>query len=387
MLVALLGLSAGPSVRLSAQSSVTVTGRLLRIRNADTTALPNQWVVLHRVGERVQGPVDSQRSDAGGRFRFTVPPPDSSDVLVVSTRHHGIGYFSEPLQPSQGAPAPLVLAVFDTSATGVPLHVGMRHVVLTSERNGVRRVLDIFQVANTGGATRVGRDSAAPVWSARLPEGVVSPQPGEGDLPPATIRFDEGRVLVAAPFPPGLKQVVVTYDLPNDARSLTVPIDQPTERLELFVEDSTSVPTGGDLYPDDPVNIEGRTFRRYAADSLAAGDTPAISLSAVASRRRDTTWVVIVVAALTLAGATWYVVRRRPQAPVSTGAPAGPRRPRGRRHSELAAEPDERLTAMIAALDDRFAGREQDTPAPAWQTYQQRRAELKEELARRLARR
>ena len=387
MLAALLCLSVCPSVRLSAQSpTFTITGRLLRIRNADTTALPNQWVVAHRIGQAVQGPVDSMRSDAAGRFRFTLPPPDTSDVIVVSTRHHGIGYFSEPVQSTQGVPPMLELAVYDTSTSGAPLVVGMRHVVLTREQNGTRRVLDIFQIANNDGATRVGRDSLAAVWSTRLPAGVLRPQPGEGDLPPSAVRFADDRVLVSAAFPPGLKQVVVTYDLPNDARRFAVPIDQPTERLELFVEDSTSVPESDALYPDEPVNIEGRTFRRYAADSLASGDAPAISLAAAAAPRRDTTWIVVVLAALVLAGTAAYALKRRARI-VPAGAPAGrPDAPR-RGSRELAAEPDERLTAMIAALDDRFAGHESDTPAEAWQAYQQRRRDLKEELARRLARR
>src|SRR5205814_1473173 len=118
----------------------------------------------------------------------------------VSARYMGIGYFSEPLAADA---ARLTLLVYDTTAAGPPLAIGIRHVVITRGDAGQRRVLDIYQVQNPGRATRVGADSLAPVWSAQLPAGVTSAQAGEGDIPANAVRFTGGRVSVAAPFPPG----------------------------------------------------------------------------------------------------------------------------------------------------------------------------------------
>ena len=53
-------------------------------------------VVLHRVGQRVQGPLDSTRTDAQGRFRFTFQP-DTTVLYLLSARYRGIEYFSAPL--------------------------------------------------------------------------------------------------------------------------------------------------------------------------------------------------------------------------------------------------------------------------------------------------
>jgi hypothetical protein len=305
--------------------------------------------------------------------------PESAAVYVVSSRWHGIGYFSDPARTT-GPSAPLDLAVFDTTVIGPPLRLGMRHLVITRGDAGTRRVLDIFQVENPQPATRVGRDSTAAVWTATLPEGIESPQAGESDITASAIRFERGRVSVSAPFPPGPKQVVINYRLRVGIDRLDVPVDQPIERLEILVEDS-SVTASGEFTPDEPIAIEGRTFRRFAADSLAAGATPYLTFAAVGGPRRDWSWIAIVCAALALAGAAAYALRRRPGSPPAPSAAA-------RRGAEApAGDSEQRLIAQLAALDDKFAGREADTAADDWLNYQRRRALLKAELERRVARR
>lgn len=369
-LVLLGALTVFPSDRLTAQS-VSIAGRMVRVRAADTTALAGQTVVVHGVGEQRQGPIDSMRTDAAGRFRFVVARLDTGTVYVVSARYQGIGYFSAPVRPTQ--PAAVTLVVFDTTAGGAPLSVGIRHLVVTRGDQGQKRILDIFQVVNPDPATRVGRDSAAVVWSARLPAGASAPQPGESDVPASAIRFAAGRVDVVAPFPPGLKQVVITYDLDRTTRAIVVPVDQPTERLEVLVEDS-SASVSGDLHAEDPVTIENRTFRRWTADSLAAGATPTLTFGRAPSDPRRFGWVAIAAAALALAAGGALALRRRHS---EIGG--------GRLESDpLDGESDERLAAQIAALDDKFGGREAETPPETWASYQKRRTSLKNELARRL---
>ena len=355
--------------------AVDLTGRLVRVRGRDSLPLGNVMVVAHSVSERKQGPVDSMRSDARGRFHFRVAHPDSGAAFVVSARWQGIGYFSEPLGVDSGD---AVLAVFDTTVSGPPLGVGIRHVVITRGDAGKHRILDIFQVENTGTATRVGPDSNAAVWSARLPAGVVSPQPGEGDIPATAVSFVGGVIAVAAPFPPGTKQVVVTYDLPASQRTLEVPVDQNTGELEVLVEDST-VSVGGNLLPAEPVTIENRTFRRYTAEDVVAGSAPRFTFGAPPFDIRRYSWIAVVAAGIVLLAGAWYGLTRRREG-------AKGRRDEGADELDLLAlDSDERLIAQIAALDDKFEGKEQQTEPGTWSNYQQRRAALKAELARRVA--
>src|SRR6267378_2044842 len=85
----------GVPVALSSQE-VTVSGRVLR-GGGDTVALPNAWVVLHKVTRESGGPVDSVRTDARGRYRIPLRQPDSASVYVLSAWYDSLAYFSLPL--------------------------------------------------------------------------------------------------------------------------------------------------------------------------------------------------------------------------------------------------------------------------------------------------
>jgi hypothetical protein len=314
MLIAVL-LTDVPTYRLSAQSRpqpLTLAGRLVLVRGADTVPVPDAWVVAHRVGPERQGALDSLRSDARGRFRFTVPRPESLTVYLVSSRYAGIGYFSEPFDARTRAGADsLTLAVFDTASGGAPLAVASRHVVVTRpEESGLRRVLDVVDVRNDGVTTRIGADSLAAVWRMRLPGGVNEIEVGQSEFAASAIRFENGEVLVAAPFPPGEKQVAVTYVLPADASRFTVPVDQPTAEFSVLAEDSLSSAAGG-LARADPLVLEGRVFQRFVARNLAAGARPAVSLAGGRVGIARYWWLPIAAVALALVAGAIYAARAR----------------------------------------------------------------------------
>ncbi len=316
MLIAVL-LTGLPTYRLRAQSPsrpLILAGRLVLVRGADTLPVPDAWVVAHRVGPARQGAIDSLRSDAQGRFRFTVPRPESLTVYLVSSRYAGLGYFSEPFDARTRAGADsLTLAVFDTASGGAPLTIAGRHVVVTRpDESGLRRVLDVVDVRNGGATTRVGTDSLAPVWRMRLPDDVNELEVGQSEFAASAIRFESGAVLVAAPFPPGEKQVAVTYVLPADAARFTVPVDQPTAEFSVLAEDSlTSVAGGGGLTRADPLVLEGRVFQRFVARNLVAGARPAVSLAGGRAGLDRYWWLPIAAVALALVAGAIYAARAR----------------------------------------------------------------------------
>jgi hypothetical protein len=370
-------LLATPAV-LAAQerTPLVLEGRLLLVAGTDSAPLPRSMVVAHRVNMQAQGPVDSARTDAAGRFRIRIASPESTTVYVVSADHAGIGYFSEPFshEARDGAGA-ITLAVFDTTTGGPPLHVTIRHLVV--ERMGTggsRRVLDLIQVNNPGTRTRVAADSLAAVWTARLPAGVEMPSVGPGELPESAVIFVAGRVEVAAAFPPGQKQVVLTYVLPAGVPLLSVPIDQPTARFEVIVEGDAE--PRGSLSRGEPLTLDGRQFTRFSATALSAGAEPGVRLSDRGGR--SGAWVAALAAALALA-ALWFVWHRRrsPQSPRAVTAEAG---------TPGAAPAPAQLVNAIAALDDRYEGREHEVGPAEWAEYRTRRAELKAQLAARVAR-
>ena len=377
----LIGLVAGaafaaPPVSAQAVSPgpLLLSGRVVRVKGADTVPLPGLRIVAHRVDARRQGPVDSMRSDAGGRFRFRMARPDTGAMYVVSTLYAGIGYFSAPYAPGQRAGSDsILLPVFDTSSTGSPLDVAVRHLVVSAaDRDGSRDVLDIIQVANPGTTTLVSRDSA-PTWRMLLPRGIEAFRVGEGDVPSDAVHRVGDSLLVRAPFPPGIKQVVAIYVVPQGTRTLRVPIDQPTARLELLVEDSLANASGAALAAANPLELQGRTFRHFASARVVRGETAEISFGAPGGAR-SLAWVAIVFSALLLASGGYLAARRR----AGAGTQELP--------TQQAVADRDALLRQIVALDERYAARHGETPPEEWAEYQTRRASLKAQLAGRLAR-
>ncbi len=355
-----------------------VAGRVVRVTatGRDTTPVARALVVAHHIGRAVQGPIDSARSDAAGRFRFRVSRPDTAAMYVVSTRYDGIGYFSAPVPASDRAAADTItLTVFDTSSAGAPLELGVRHVVVAAPgADGSRDVLDIVQVENPGSTTRVAKDSAAVTWRMRLPADVQGFQVGESDVPASAVTRAGDTVLVRAPFPPGAKQLVLTYVVPGSAGKLVVPIDQPAARLEMLVEDSGATAGGAGLAPGNPVQLEGRTFRRFSATHVAAGQVADLGFRG--GPRRNLTWLAVALSALLLGAGAWAAARRRGPPGAAGGAPGGG-----------AQEDGDALLRQIVALDERYAAGQGSVPPGEWAEYQKKRASLKARLAERLARR
>ncbi len=365
---------AGSGTRAAAQRppALLLSGHAVRVRGADTTALAGAVVVSHRIGMREQGPLDSLKADARGAFRFRIARPDTGAMYVVSTRYAGIGYFSQPFSLKDRAGSDTIrLAVYDTASAGAPLDVAVRHLVISAPGgDGSRDALDIVQVGNAGETTRVPRDSTTPTWHMKLPRGIASFRVGEGEVPNSSVVQAADSIVVSAPFPPGLKQVVVTYVVPRDLKTLRVPIDQPTQRLELLVEDSTASAVGPSLVTANPLTIQGRRFRRFSAAGIGAGGTVEITFGGTSARNLG--WLAVLLSAALL-GAGGYVAAQRRRA----GPPAA-----------MPEEPDgDALLRQIVALDERYAAGESRTPPAEWTDYQAKRTALKARLAGRLARR
>jgi hypothetical protein len=355
---------------LSAQT--LAAGHVVLVSGRDTTAIPNAMVVLHRVGRQVQGPIDSVRTDARGRFRFHFTP-DTTAIFLVSAEHAGVQYFSPPVHVNPALPdTALTLIVADTSRNA-PVSIEARHIVFSRPaKDGTRPVLEIVVLANHGDRTRVAPDSLTPSWAMRLPRGVLSVQPGQGDFSPEAIGTRGDSLLVFAPISPGDKQIVVGYTIPANLKTVGYSIDQPAGTLDLLLEESGGSVSGG-LAAADSQTIEGRTFHRWTG-SPAPGSVITVNFPGIGSTR----WLLpalVGMVALAFGVAAALLIRQR--SPVRAPAAAGP---------GIVAGDSSSLLDRIAGLDAQFLGREHDVPADEWADYQRERASLKAELARSLAR-
>ncbi len=283
-----------------------VRGRVLLARGSSETPMPGQWVVLHRVGRDSAAPSDSGRSDAAGRFAFRYSPfGDSTAVYFVSSTYGGIAYFSEPLGRKGSADTAANITLFDTSSAAGPPTIASRHVIVGAGENEARRsVIELFVLTNSGDRTLVTARGGRPTFEVALPPGAADPEVAEGDVAAAAVTFAAGIVRVSAPLAPGTKRVSYSYNVAAD-EPLAITPTADVGLLELLVEDSLAVVTGGPLHEDAPTVVAGRGFRRFTARGVTQGVT--FSISPVGA----SPGIGIVAIIALCAGAVMFIVLRR----------------------------------------------------------------------------
>lgn len=344
---------------LSAQT-IRAGGAVLR---PDSTAVPGARVVLHQVGRVLQGPLDSTRTDQRGRFRFSFRP-DTSALYLLSVRHAGIEYFSPPVHTNPERPDTTIrIIAYDTSSTA-PVLLEARHLVLTRPgEDGSRSALDLVVLLNSGQRTRVAPDSAGISWGGLLPQGTMGLEVGESDVSPDAVTRRGDSLLVAAPLAPGEKQVTVQYVIPAGRKDLQLRFTQPVSMVNVLAEENEIVVSGGSLTLADSQVLQGRSFRRWTG-AMPAGGTLRVALPRPA---RVPGWLLpslVAVVVLVLGGAGWHFLARQPVSPAPSPAV---------------------LLDAIAALDARYLGKEAETSAQDWSSYQTERHRLKAELEAALA--
>jgi hypothetical protein len=295
---------------------VIVRGRVL-LGGRDTVPLAGAWAVLHSVRRDSGGPLDSARTDRGGRYRIRVARVDTGAVHVVSAWYDSLAYFSLPLNVV-GRPAVDVedLVVYRTTKRLPPIRLARR--LLTIARpgsDGTRDVLEILELENAGVTTRITDDTLVPTWAGAIPEAAIQFQGGQGDISPEAMERRGDTVVVLGPIPPGRpKQLSYSYVLPAGTNALALPIDQWTKELNLLIEDTAAVVTAPapGVQAIGVQDIEQRRFAAYRAGPLAGGAVVTIALPQAAFRPQMLLPYVIGVLAAAMVAALVWALRRKP---------------------------------------------------------------------------
>jgi len=367
--LALLVLAAlgSPVATVAAQVPTTVLGRVVRFAGSDTLPIPGAGVVLHRISDAEQGPIDSVAADAGGRFQFRFRA-DTTALYLLSATHHGISYFSSPVARAPATRTDdILLIVSDTSSTA-PVHLAARSLILGApEASGARPVVEVLEFANRGRQTRVSADSVATVAVA-LARGGEGFTIEDSDLSPNALLLRGDSLLVFAPIAPGARMVVLQYRLPAGTRRLQLPAGMAVDTMQILLE-----PGAVELTAELPVAgeevLEGRTYRRWMG-AWPADSTLTIQVTGLTFGQRPALMALVGALILAVLAGAWWVRQRRP-APATASA--------------TTRDPAELIEAM-ARLDARYAGGESRTETQEWRRYEAERARLKAELDRALAR-
>jgi len=345
----------------------SVEGRLLLGGSGAPRPLSAHYVVLHRISADSAGPVDSMRTPADGRYRFRYRLASTSAMYIVSSRYAGVAYFTVPLREANVTGPAGDLVVYDTTSNAFPLTVRGRHFVVSpGDATGMRRVVDVFEVANDSTRTIVVGPGSDATWRVRIPDGVQDPRSSGGDLPPDAFRFIGNVASIDVPFPPGARQVVLTYGVPRGG-TVSVPIETPTQNLEVLVEGGGVSVAGASLAAEPPVTMEGRTFQRYVAGAVPSGTAFTLQFDGGAGGLGGNggRLALLVLAAAAL-GAGIYYGRRN----LSGAVVAAP---------EVIVHDAEAIARAIAALDETYAASSrQDVASQA--AYLERRRAMKAQL-------
>lgn len=247
-----------------------IEGRIARPLGAGRDAgVAGEWAVLHRVGADAAAPLDSMRTrrDGGYSFRYRATG-DSNAVYFVSTTRGGVAYFTPPTREATVRGGMADLVVFDTTSAPLPIRVRSRSLIVTapdSASGTVRTIIEVYELSNDTTVTRVAGRDGQPTFEAPLPDGVTSVTGGQGDVSPEAMRADEGRLRIYAPLAPGIKQFSFSYEIPASTPSLAVTIETDLAAIEVLVEDPRGTAVGADLVESDPVQVDGRPFKRWLA--------------------------------------------------------------------------------------------------------------------------
>ena len=262
-----------PSAGAAQDAPRVIEGRLTRPGPAGRELpVANEWVILHRVGPDNAAPLDSMRTRANGAYAFRYRASgDANAVYFVSAMRGGVAYFTPPTREAEVRGGMANLAVFDTTSRAIPIAVRGRHLIVTapdSASGTTRTVIEVYELSNDSTLARVPGQAMRPTFESPLPAGVDRVSGGQGDVSPDALRADDGRVRVWAPIGPGLKQLSYSYDIPATQLHLAVPIETEIPVLEVLVEDSRGTAIGADLVEVDPVQVDGRPFRRFLAQDV-----------------------------------------------------------------------------------------------------------------------
>ena len=359
-----------PAGAVPAGDKAVVSGHVFSPGLKTDVPVAGVMVTLHRVGTDSSGPVDSSRSDAAGRYALHYKRPVTDEaVYFAAAVYRGIAYFSTPLKSQRATGEEGEITVFDTTSHVVDLHVRGHHVVVSGPRpDGLRNIVEVWELSNDTTVTVVGRDSLTPVWTGLLPGAATNFAGGEGDVSPGALTARGDRVALLAPFGPGIKQISYSYTLPPNVFPLSIALETPTVVLEVLAEEPGAQVVGAGLRSMPAATTGGRTFKRFLAQDVAAGSQVRVTVPVTAEGTRVKVLIsVAALIALAMAGALTRALLRRRVAP--------------REAVQQIERESEVLIAAIAQLD---AAMERGT-APDALAYTTNRAALKQRLADALA--
>ena len=258
-------------------------------------------------------------TDPAGAFRFEGLPTGSDYVYTVAVNYATVDYWSDSVQVMSDSPVTsLQLPVYETTTVASAINVVLDHLAVQINKGGQTiQVLNYVKLHNGGDRTLVAEGvntmtSHPAALNLPLPKDASNIAPIDG-LTQENLSLTDGGLADSTPFPPGDREVVLSYDLPYSSASylLERAVMYPTDKLAVLMPIGNVQINSAQLPDRNETEMEGNKFLVMTGENLAAGTPMQLSLSGLPKADRGIGGevlqpLVVIVAVLALAGVLAY---------------------------------------------------------------------------------
>lgn len=370
LLLALAVFAFGGGIALSAEGGI-VRGKITNLTGG-AKALPNQEVILHRVGEKSEDVTLNGKTDTQGNFEFSGLVTASFYKYYVTLTYNGASYTSEKVSFAQGETSKEIdLSVYDTTTSDKDISLDIEHV-LVDVGDGLVMVNEIMVVRNSGEKAYIGEKEISPdkreTLRFYLPGGATELLPGEGLDKDSIVKTPEGFSYTKA-VPPGTTNVAFMYHLNfgGSRISFSKKLSHNAKKLFVLILNTKAEVDVKGLKSQGLVDIQKKSYWSFTGDKLEPGTTFTISLKGL--RKGSNTSLIIWVAVVFMLGligvlATYTLLRDKLRRKETVEE-------REMDPRDLLRQERRDLLTAIAELDDRFENGA--TPREAYYSERERK--------------
>ncbi len=377
---------------LSATPAISTTLTLAPTRNITGTVtngsggeLPEGLtVILHAFDQMQLVMTDTARLRDDGLFIFQDVEAPVGRSFLTTIEFDQVLYGSDLLTvQAEGQPILLNMKVYEQTNDHSALVIDRLHIFfeLSGEQlsnEQTLRVAELFVISNPGQSTIVGDGPGKPVIQFQLPPGAANLRIEDGELGGRYVKTENG-FADTIPIRPGMGnyQVLYSYELPyNRSLNLVRPVQFTTQAVVVLSPENGIKVRSADLVDAGTRELQGFQYHTYSGDAMPAGSVIELSLSGRPSSTAGNTVTSTTKTNLLIGGGALGIA----MLVVGVWMYLRDRRSQGKSDDQSVqsfGDGQEDLMDAILALDDLY--QEGKLPEDA---YRQRRAELKDRLAR-----
>lgn len=372
-----------PTAAEGAQMPGRVTGEVM---NASGGELPVDLTLTLHGFDHMQSVISQTTTlDADGVFAFD-EVDTSPELAYVVTLDYGqatygsdIGIFEEGVSELY-----LPVEIYETTTDSTILSVDRMHIFFEFVDEQTVRVIELVIISNPSNETLVAAEEGGTTVNFTLPEGATNLEFQDGILGERYLSTSDGFGDTISVRPgSGTYEILYAYEMPYDRKlDLVHPMHYPVDAVVILIPEDGVRVKGGMLRDDGTRDVQGVPYHLYSGGGLQAGDDLQLTLSGRPSasspsllQSSSTSLLIgmLVFGVALVVGGVWLFSRTRREV-VDDGDDEDSS---SETDVELDGEDADTLMDAIIALDDLY--REGQLPEDA---YLQRRAELKERLAK-----